>query len=1491
MSYNFNSFLKNLSGFFCGITLVFLFSVIPVQCARMQVHLAGYVYDTNNSPRDPVPNMTLLVKYGFQSESASADDFQYEIIKSDGSGHYSTTVSVFCKEDGYAGGDFGVKGILANGRLSGGGYEASGGLLYQCTSQDFSHTDILVEASPPYNAQNLGGSCPIKSVGMPSKNAGEPVNVTNGNMWLLQNDYNLPGIGENINVTRTYNSLYQATGLFGFGWTSNYDEKLYFYDDTLTVKLSDGRHIAFIRQDNTYTNYGSLVGDFFGRVVRHQDVDFDLIYKDGRIDKFDIYGKLISRIDRNGNRTILAYNSDNRLVSVTDPVGRTLNITPNVDGLTTQISDSTSVIADYEYYPYTQNLKTITYHDGSKRKFEYTNILINGVTKTLLTTVKDALDNILETHQYDSGGRATTSEKSGGVEKYTLDYAHLDDAVPYTTVTDANQKITKYWYDKAKGVNVVTKIQGLCGCGSGSEVTNFEYDDQLNLTKKTDALGYETVSTYDANGNRLTMTDVLGTENYTYNALGEMLTRTDRMGGVWTNTFDTKGNLLTAKDALNNTTTATYTALGQLATVKDALNQTTTLTYDAFGRLTQVKDANNKTTNYAYDARARLTGATNAINETTNYEYDLNNRLKKVIFADANFVTMNYDIAGRRTALTDARGNATNYAYDAAYRLTSMTDALNHTMSYGYDAMSNPTAQTDALGNVTNYEYDDFNRLKKTIYPAATAGAARLQESVTYDTVGNVKTRIDTAGRTTNYDYDTAQRLTKTTDALNEITQFEYNPRSQMTKVTDAANQVYQFSYDALGRQLSQTRANATMSYEYDAVGNRTKRTDYNGKITSYEYDTLNRLKKINYLTGADNTVTGDVSSYNYDDLSRLTSAVNQAGTVAFTYDTRGRVKTTTDVFGHLLNYGYDANGNRNLLKLDGTTQTSYAYDAANRLTTLTDEASQNFTFGYDIANRLISKALPNGVSTSYDYDGMSRLKELKHRFQTTPLFDYQYAYNPANQIGQITEPDETRNFTYDNLDRLTGAVHANNGELDMSYGFDAVGNRISTNSSELISNPQEITFEANNRLTQTEDGTNYDYDASGNLTAKSPFNQLDIKWAFVWDYENRMISATGSQPASLGRTIIKTASYSYDALGRRVTRTDPAGSITKFTYDGMDVVMDDDTISGITKYQNGLGIDDKLKVSINGTAKYFITDHLGSTVGLTDASGNVSSSAIYDSFGNSTNNLSTRYQYTGREFDNFTGLQYSRARWYDAKTGRFISEDPIGFRGGDVNLYGYVWNNAGSLIDPSGLDGCSKGKCGHVPQIPDSGEPPRRPPPFLTQEPTPHPTPFSTPTPSVTSQNGTSSQCSCTESPYQSSSPGTFQIGVGVSGILGVVPVVFGGGIAIDTSGNVGLYYEGGSGAGIGADFTAGLQLSATNANNIKDLGGPFVNPTIALGDVIGGSGNLIFGNSDSGPIVGAGVLLGAGAGAEYGVTGTLTGVTPLFNVHNLFGGKNGCK
>ncbi|HPD56937.1 MAG TPA: RHS repeat-associated core domain-containing protein [Smithellaceae bacterium] len=90
---------------------------------------------------------------------------------------------------------------------------------------------------------------------------------------------------------------------------------------------------------------------------------------------------------------------------------------------------------------------------------------------------------------------------------------------------------------------------------------------------------------------------------------------------------------------------------------------------------------------------------------------------------------------------------------------------------------------------------------------------------------------------------------------------------------------------------------------------------------------------------------------------------------------------------------------------------------------------------------------------------------------------------------------------------------------------------------------------------------------------------------------------------------------------------------------------------------------------------------------------GNVVQKYEYDSFGNMQPThrwIKQPYTYTAREFDPETGLYYYRARYYDAKAGRFITRDPIGFDGGDVNLYAYVGNNPVNLKDPFGFKSCS---------------------------------------------------------------------------------------------------------------------------------------------------------------------------------------------------------
>jgi RHS repeat-associated protein len=214
------------------------------------------------------------------------------------------------------------------------------------------------------------------------------------------------------------------------------------------------------------------------------------------------------------------------------------------------------------------------------------------------------------------------------------------------------------------------------------------------------------------------------------------------------------------------------------------------------------------------------------------------------------------------------------------------------------------------------------------------------------------------------------------------------------------------------------------------------------------------------------------------------------------------------------------------------------------------------------------------------------------------------------------------------------------------------------------------------NKLTNTATAS-YVYNANGNLVSKTNTSGTT---QYIWDYENRLkqVILPNSQNVV----------YKYDAFGRRTERNVNNGaSWTKFIYDGQDVILDQNSDGTSITYLNGLGIDNKIRQTVNGQAQYFLSDHLGSTTALTDATGAVIASTNYDSFGNATNaSFPTRYQYTGREFDSLTGLQFSRARWYDANLGRFISEDPIGLAGG-IDLFAYVNNNPVNLTDPQGLE------------------------------------------------------------------------------------------------------------------------------------------------------------------------------------------------------------
>ena len=154
----------------------------------------------------------------------------------------------------------------------------------------------------------------------------------------------------------------------------------------------------------------------------------------------------------------------------------------------------------------------------------------------------------------------------------------------------------------------------------------------------------------------------------------------------------------------------------------------------------------------------------------------------------------------------------------------------------------------------------------------------------------------------------------------------------------------------------------ASTQSTYDSVGNVIKRLDANGNTIRYSYDILDRLTRVRYPKGVDDTFT-------YDVLSRRTSVTDAIGTVTYQYDAAGQLIRVTYPGNKTLTYEYDMAGRRIRMTDPDGGVTHYAYDLEHQIIRITDPQNLTTRYTYDAANRLTQITLGNGIKTCYTYN------------------------------------------------------------------------------------------------------------------------------------------------------------------------------------------------------------------------------------------------------------------------------------------------------------------------------------------------------------------------------------------------------------------------------------------------------------------------------------------------------------------------------------------
>ena len=956
-------------------------------------------------------------------------------------------------------------------------------------------------------------------------------------------------------------------------------------------------------------------------------------------------------------RTITLGYSDSKITSVTDPASNRTDI-DYADGKLQKVYKSDGWYRQFTYKTGTNLIETVTHPINATSTdvttFDYsvppTSTLIsvtrtvNGESKTRYLSYNDALKETAISdfsgitsylrYNYQLAAWQTITDAAGNATANTFDANRnlLARTTPkgtgsiytydirgnVTCITDATGCATVYRYEDANNPNLPTLITDARNIS-----TYLEYDTKGNLTVRIDAFGVVTAEqrvdyaynaynqldteTRDADGLNLVtkyhydsygyllkkVTDPNGL-NIVYEYLNDVLGRVERAYNPYTGTagvyaaylYDARGNRTRITDPLGIKTRFDYRLDDKLITRTDdfegANPVVTTYNYDNMGWLTStiVDDGGlDITTSTTYYADGKVETTTDPEGALTKYYYLSNGwleRTEKQITGTVYAVTRYfYDANGNKTGQIDPENHPISYTYNTLDKLETvsvwLSGAVSATTTYQYETCGCCAAAwvTDPRGNTTYTNYDELKRVKfvrtpqsniTTAYAYDRAGRAVQAIGPWYDANGNGVVDGAESANIRSSGYDNTNRVVTSTVNAHPATQYFYNAAGAQTKVIDPVGTVTTYGYDTNNRiqmvSLDPSSLNEQTYYSYDSLGRRRAVTvAYSTPLSTTTFSIYDNASRV--IT----SYTGSVlyaTSYSYNDRSQQTSVTDANGnTTAYAYDKGGRMIKTTNALGHYIDYGYDLDGNRTSVTYyrsstpgDNPVSTSYTYYWNHLLESTTYpgfSGTNTSTNYYDGNGNLTHKLDANGNDIYYDYDFNNRLIT-----KTCASVVTTYGYDARGNILSILDPNTDTINTYDDLNRLTN-VQDNKYPTPktIAYSYYEDGTRSAMTATD--SSPVAYIYDAAKRIKTVA--------YNGATEATYSYNELSLKTAITYGnnaYVNYTYAditrwLTGVYNKKADGTTVSSFVYTHDLIGNRQTMQlfGNSGTIT-YTYNSI---------------------------------------------------------------------------------------------------------------------------------------------------------------------------------------------------------------------------------------------------------------------------------------------------------------------------------------------------